>query len=638
MAVNPKIVLMALEAAGSEKIRKIVMYVVFFTLGLIMLVYVAYATIISGILSFFQTEALKSQWSAYENAVSGLFGNVTAEVDADIKSDVIKFMPDFSYNLSRAIISESTGDDTLKVFDDAELSAARAIMKAKAVEMRKITTEKEWNDFFLGSAIKPSFSEIKQTEFLNDNGIQNIGKYSQSIRDYLYSRAGNSRKEYKYFEEQIEIDGNRGTRQTLEIWGADGGLEQRVELNLIGGGIYLPELLAMYNTSVVKDSLSDELLNERIGEVMGSVPQTSNEYLAFSLSVLEYAVLGGDEKAPDVYKNNSIKSAIEKAEIKSVCNSEIDFPDARNCTITLKLITSDTWQRIFGLDESLMPYVMKTREMIETSLRAAQIPRERWYADIDGLSQPQYFERFGGLLGISLDAGVNPRISSIYGNVSELHEHNGGGAFENGLTLSVNQKSGIYIGIQPGCDKFVTDAFIYDVWDMDQRDLSEESKLYNRSAVTMAYIIDLKKFESAYGFAFPAIEGLDRSSGFATVFVEISCLSGTELQASSVGKSISVNFSDRLYVGNAHAGKVDDNHDKKAYSHAETNQGVCPRHFSVRVNIIGGKAEKPKYDEKQTEYKGLTAENMGVSVNPAFLLKGLVNDTVFPGIYDLQPK
>lgn len=638
MAVNPKIVLMAIEAAGSEKIRKIVMYVVFFTLGLVMLVYVAYATIISGILSFFQTEALKSQWSAYENAVSGLFGNVTAEVDADIKSEVIEFMPDFSYNLSRAIISESTSGDALKVFDDAELSAARAIMTAKAEEMRKITTEKELTNYFLGSSIKPSFSEIKQTEFLNDSGIQNIGKYSRSIRDYLYSRAGNSRKKYKYFEEQIEIDGSRGTRQTLEIWGADGGLEQRVELNLIGGGIYLPELLAMYNTSVVKDSLSDELINERIGEVMGSVPQTSSEYLAFSLNVLEYAVLGGDKNAPDVYKNYSISSAIEKAGIRSVCNSDIDFPDVRNCTITLRLITSDTWRRVFGLDESLMPYVMKTREMIETSLRAAQIPRERWYADIDGFSQPRYFERFGGLLKLSLDDGVNPRISSIYGNVSGLHEHNGGGAFENGLTMSINQKSEIYIGIQPGCDKFVTNAFIYDVWDKAQRDSREESKLYNRSAVTVAYIIDLNKFENAYGFEFPAIEGLDRSSGFATVFVEISCLSRTELQASNAGSSVSVNSSDRLSVGNAHAGKVDESHDKRAYSHAETKPGICPRHFSVRVNILGGKAEKPKYDEKQTEYKGLTAENMGVSVNPAFLIKGLVNDTVFPGISDLQPK
>lgn len=44
---------------------------------------------------------------------------------------------------------------------------------------------------------------------------------------------------------------------------------------------------------------------------------------------------------------------------------------------------------------------------------------------------------------------------------------------------------------------------------MDEQNIANDtnSKMFNRSAVTLAYIIDTAQFEADYGFPFPTING-----------------------------------------------------------------------------------------------------------------------------------
>lgn len=58
MAVNPKLILIASELAGNEKVRKALLYVLFFSLGLIMLIFVVFIGLISGLLSIAQDNDL----------------------------------------------------------------------------------------------------------------------------------------------------------------------------------------------------------------------------------------------------------------------------------------------------------------------------------------------------------------------------------------------------------------------------------------------------------------------------------------------------------------------------------------------------------------------------------------------------
>lgn len=58
MAVNPKLIIMAAEAAGNEKVRKAVLYTIFMALGVVMLIFVVFTGLISGLLSIAQDNDL----------------------------------------------------------------------------------------------------------------------------------------------------------------------------------------------------------------------------------------------------------------------------------------------------------------------------------------------------------------------------------------------------------------------------------------------------------------------------------------------------------------------------------------------------------------------------------------------------
>ena len=58
---------------------------------------------------------------------------------------------------------------------------------------------------------------------------------------------------------------------------------------------------------------------------------------------------------------------------------------------------------------------------------------------------------------------------------------------------------------------------------MDEQDIANDtnSKVFNRSAVTLAYIIDTAQFEADFGFPFPSIDGVSNNGmyvqgGFST--------------------------------------------------------------------------------------------------------------------------
>ena len=102
MAVNPKLILIASELAGNEKVRKTLLYVLFFSLGLIMLIFVVFIGLISGLLSIAQDNDLRNHWNYYRTSISEIFSSIEGEINSDVKSEVYDFMPEFSVNLSKA--------------------------------------------------------------------------------------------------------------------------------------------------------------------------------------------------------------------------------------------------------------------------------------------------------------------------------------------------------------------------------------------------------------------------------------------------------------------------------------------------------------------------------------------------------
>ena len=114
MAVNPKLILIASELAGNEKVRKTLLYVLFFSLGLIMLIFVVFIGLISGLLSIAQDNDLRNHWNYYRTSISEIFSSIEGEINSDVKSEVYDFMPEFSVVTKRSFPFRISGISALR--------------------------------------------------------------------------------------------------------------------------------------------------------------------------------------------------------------------------------------------------------------------------------------------------------------------------------------------------------------------------------------------------------------------------------------------------------------------------------------------------------------------------------------------
>lgn len=557
MAVNPKLILMAIEAARSEKIRRAVLYIVFFVLGLIMLIFVMYGGLMSGLFAVVQNNRLKIEWAYYSKSISDVFKDIKSGIGTDIKDEVYDFMPDFPINLSKAIISRNSNGDRI-IFDE---------------------------------------------------------NYLETAEEYI--------PKYTYTIEAVTVDEKVANRQTLTV---TDDKTKTVEYTCIGGNIYLPEFLAMYNVhqtqnyliGISEENTSD--VDKQIGEIVGGIPDASEDLQDYLNGAWNDAINGGRDAAGiNFFETAALKAVIKKANLNGA--AKITTRRGENkLSIKLETIDSDTWKEIFGIDESLWDYVDQTKMTIELALDAAKIPVEERTISLDNIVQLTLFEYFDGLFDMPVDSSAARGILSQYGNVSKLHKNDGSDVIDKGLTLRLGKKTPVFASLQENCKSVIKDAFIYDVWDMDQMEIEDGSELYNRSAVTIAYIIDTKKFEKVYGFQFPHVEGVVTDSGYVTLFLEFSCLNNTNLEKRDVGSSVSNNFR----AGNSHDGNYSEEYDAGSRYHSQDD---CVPHVGIKVSIKSGETSKPTPGKEDIKYTGPSAKDIGVAVDPRLWFKGLGSGT-----------
>ncbi len=116
MAVNPKLIIMAVEAAGNEKVRKAVLYTVFMALGVVMLIFIAFSGLISGLFSVIQNSDLKNHWNYFRSNISEIFSGIEGDINTSVKAEVYDFMPEFSVNLSKATIANNFDGSSLILY------------------------------------------------------------------------------------------------------------------------------------------------------------------------------------------------------------------------------------------------------------------------------------------------------------------------------------------------------------------------------------------------------------------------------------------------------------------------------------------------------------------------------------------
>ncbi len=475
MAVNPKLILIASELAGNEKVRKTLLYVLFFSLGLIMLIFVVFIGLISGLLSIAQDNDLRNHWNYYRTSISEVFGGIEGEINSDVKSEVYDFMPEFSVNLSKATIANNFDNSSLILYDEKEIRQAQEIMLNYAEKLREITTEEAFDSFISGYETELSFSDIRNIRFTDDTGIDSISAYPDALKLFLYNRAMEQMPAYSYSFEEITVDGKPADRQTLVVTSPDGST-QTVEYTCIGGGeVYLPEFLAMYNirqsreylTAVTQNQAPD--IESQIEQAVGGIPETAENAQNYLNGAWQGMVDGRGAVNLDLFRMANLKSIIEGASIDGAVKISTERPSDK-LSITLETVDSDIWEDIFGIDEEMKQYVEQSQIAIEMALDEAEIPQDERTISLDGMVQAALFVYFEGFFDLPVSSSVlapgSNGILSQCGEVSELHQYTYGskdmGVPEKGITLALKEKTAVHANLLDYGD-CIQDIYVYDV-------------------------------------------------------------------------------------------------------------------------------------------------------------------------------
>ena len=192
------------------------------------------------------------------------------------------------------------------------------------------------------------------------------------------------------------------------------------------------------------------------------------------------------------------------------------------------------------------------------------------------------------------------------------------GVPEKGITLAMKEKTAVHANLLD-CGDCIQDIYVCDVWNMDEQDIANDtnSKVYNRSAVTLAYIIDTAQFEADYGFPFPSIDGVS-NAGTITLFLEFTCLSEVEFEDADIGSSL--DFGD-IIVGYSHDGYYSDRYDSGLWRHG-LNRDECVPHVGVKTYFMSGEVSQPEPPQGTHYYYGPSAKNIGAAANPRLWFKG----------------
>lgn len=633
MAVNPKLIRIAARTLMSERVRKFLLYSLFMFLGVVMVIFMAFSALISGLLSIIQDSELKNHWSYYKATIADIFRGFESSIDTDVKNEVYDFMPEFSINLSKAAIAGEFENELL-LYDEDEIEQAQNIMKNQAEQLRRLNTQEAFSSFIAEYECDLSFSDISGAAFAGDSGIDNISSYPDELKQFLYCRAMEQMPSYSYTFEKVTLDDDRtADRQTLVVASPDGST-QTVEYTCIGGGqIYLPEFLAMFHIKQSQDfflAVNENQamdLDSQVEEVVGGIPETAEEAGEYIQGVWDIVVNGRGAVNINVFQVTALKQLIQEANLSGAVSITTDRTTDK-LSITLETVDSDVWKELFSIDESVWEYVEQTEAAIEMALDEAEIPEEERTLSLDNMVQLALFVYFEGFFELpvsssELASGGNAILSQC-GDVSELHLYKYGskdhGVPEKGLTIELTGKTDIHADLL-NCGSCIQDAYIYDVWNMDEQSIATDtnSQTFNMSAVTIAYIIDTDQFEQDYGFPFPAINGI-RNAGTVTLFLEFSCLDSVEFDDLDIGSSI-YDISDDLVVGYSHDGSYSDERDSGLWRHA-INRDECIPHVGIKTYFMAGEVTQPEPPDGVHYYAGPSVRELGTAVNPRLWFKG----------------
>lgn len=578
-----------------------------------------------GLVGNAMTDVLINQsWSDINKYVAGALDDVNNTISGEIKETTYSFMPDFSINLSKAVLQqtlEKNNASTILLYDSSDIEKYDKLADEAVTTLKAVKGQSDLNKIFPDKKYKYSDLENDTAFSLNDKN-----NFKEETKEMIQKLVRKGLPDYNYIITEKTVDSKNYKTQILTV--KSGENTDTVQYTVSGAGdIYLPLFIAMYhakNGVYVKDMLKNsvsELTSDIADNTESNGIADYNDFIA-TVRLANIDLFGAAEIG------RAVTNAISNGAI-SITHKITSDENNRKLTLTLVMPSQKEWEEMFGVSEK-EDIVTDNLKVIETMLEKAGITD--LYFPVATTMKSALFTYFEGFFNLPVNSSeLENRVILTSLNAEQFFHHNGlYTAYDGGVTLALKDSEvPVRIDILPNATDVIQDAFIYDVYDSEEHNIikSTPNYTYNCSAVEIAYIIDVDTFKEQYGFDFPTIVTTNGNTFEAgdtiTMLIEYSCMGRITVKEDDIGRSLSDIFGDSWIIGYSHSGdhskEKDEGFDSTGWYHTFGSEKNV-YHLGIKSAFIDGEVVRPEYQEPHA-YNGLSIKNVGAKVNPLLWFK-----------------
>jgi|GEM_PF-4323342 len=598
-----------------------------FTIGFFLIIALFFSTFISMITGFFGMFTFNNpqkSWDKIKNNVSKSIDKLNESKQDDVKDTIYEFMPNLNFELKKNSLAQKYENHSL-IFDTQTMNKINSFISDV-----RLSLYREQNDEFYSLLSNNNITGFNYEDlyenyaFRFNSRLINVDEYTDNTRNFINAVIDNNKTTIDYKTEKI----NDQTTYTIKT-------ENKILKVIFDGNneINVPQFLAMYQTRVLYDTMNSvnsdnaDEINSDIEEVLS---YADKEDLDAADDDLWKGIQGEQSDSFNIktFNTSALTKIIGSSELNYNLKTEKSTDQGIEIlTITVKSPTTEEWFEIFGITEEKKSTYENNLSTIKQTLSEANIRSDQQTIKTSSLIDESFFSEFQGILNSPVNSSYIKDITS-FGEIDDIHQKSISGiksyTWEEGLTYKLTSTTTpVYAKLTD--QSYIEDVIVTDAWDMDNHDiiLDEPSYTYNRCAVQLAIIINVRDFKKTYGYDFPKIydvngDELKPSSNKITFLIEYNGLKSlAQINETHIGKSVKQLMSKGITIGYANDGSIDKTKDDMEHSplHYRYYQNKSFPSLTVQAAFTNKNVTKFNKPENYS-YKGLSSVEKTTRVNP----------------------
>lgn len=310
---------------------------------------------------------INQSWSDINKYVDSALNDVNNTINGEIKETTYSFMPDFSINLSKAVLQqtlEKNNASTILLYDSSDIEKYDKLADEAVTMLKAVKSQSDLNKIFPDKKYKYTDLENDTAFSLNDKN-----NFKEETKEMIKTLVRKGLPDYNYIVTEKTIDNKNYKTQVLTV--KSGENTDTVKYTVSGAGdIYLPLFIAMYHAKngvyvkdMLKNSVSD-LTSDIAENTKSSGIADYNDFIA-TVRLANIDLFGAAEIG------SAVTNAISNGAI-GITHKITSYGNNRNLTLTLIMPSQKEWEEMFGVSEK-EDIVTDNLKVIETMLEKAGI-------------------------------------------------------------------------------------------------------------------------------------------------------------------------------------------------------------------------------------------------------------------------